>query len=488
MNLRQLLRTGLVLFLFFPFLFLVWRFPHGLKLDAGEFWWAFLNSFWQAFGSASFSLLLGLWGGLGLICFSGRLKRHWRILLEIFLLLPNFLPPLFVLLAVLNLVDPFPMGLPGMILVHTVMNWGLVAVLSARLIESRIGAMAELAWVEGASFRRFFKDAFWPLLWRDLGYLWLFVFVICFSSFAVPLVVGGGRGTTLEVLIYEKIRFSTNWSEAVVIASLQSLFLFALSWIVTLGRSVPSTEARNLSLLRMPSGVVMSILMSALLLLGYFQGFPQGFSQIAYFFDLKREIGNALMGSLSVGLLTGLLSFFFLVTAATLLPSAWFSRILSGYVAPSSALAGFAFLTLGPNGGLWPLLKIPLALTLIFLPGLWRMGWQSLVENLQNQKSVAESLGASELAIWKDILLPQLAPAVSTLSGIAAVWACGDFAISKIVASRDVTLGMMTETLISSGYRLGLATLLSAGLLMVSLICFFAMKGLGYVLGRKPVS
>ncbi|MBX3041892.1 MAG: ABC transporter permease subunit, partial [Bdellovibrionaceae bacterium] len=122
------------------------------------------------------------------------------------------------------------------------------------------------------------------------------------------------------------------------------------------------------------------------------------------------------------------------------------------------------------------------------LPGLWRMGWRSLVENLQGQRQVAESLGASEFAIWRQVLLPQLAPSISTLAGVAAVWACGDFAISKLIASKDLTLGMMTETLISSGYRLGLATVLSVVLLVASVLCFLVMKGLGYVLSQKSVS
>ncbi|HRO67241.1 MAG TPA: iron ABC transporter permease, partial [Pseudobdellovibrionaceae bacterium] len=312
MNPRRLLRTGLVLFLLFPFLFLLWRFPNGLRVDPGELWWAFSNSFRQAFGSATFSLVLGM------IFFSPKVKRHWRLLFEILLLLPNFLPPLFVLLAVLNLVDPFPMGLPGMILVHTIMNWGLVAVSAARLIESRLGGMAELAWIEGASFGTFLKRVFFPLLWRDLGSLWLFVFVVCFSGFAVPLVVGGGRGTTLEVLIYEKIRFSTNWSEAVAIAAIQSLFLFGLSWVLVRGEGKPSSEARNLSLLRLKSGVVLNLLLSGLLLLGYFQGFPAGFSQIGSLFDLKNEIIGAFAGSLAVGLGTGVLCFLFLLSAAFL--------------------------------------------------------------------------------------------------------------------------------------------------------------------------
>src|SRR5690606_5344589 len=114
--------------------------------------------------------------------------------------------------------------------------------------------------------------------------------------------------------------------------------------------------------------------------------------------------------------------FGFLLLAASLLPSAWFSRFLSGLVAPSAALAAFAVYVVGSNQGMWPLVKVPLTLTMLFAASLWRLGARSLMEGLQKQREVAKSLGASETAIWSQILLPQLAPPISTLSGLAAIW------------------------------------------------------------------
>lgn len=484
---KKTLRMGIAFFLGFPFLFLILKFPLQFRLDLDEMVWAFSNSFWQAFGSAGFSLILGLWGAFGLVCFSDRTHRLWRTLFEVLLLLPNFVPALFVLLSVLNFVDPFPMGLPGIILVHTLMNWGMVAVLAARLFEQRLGGMAELALIEGVSFWKFLRQVFFPLLWKDLSYLWLLVFAICFSSFSVPLVVGGGRGTTVEVLIYERIRFSSDWSEAVLLAVLQTVFLLMLSWVLISSGSRPLTQLRNLSLLRMRTGVAAILIFTTVFISGYLEGLPEGFERLHELKDLVGEIAWAACGTFVLCLLAGSFSLILLMGLAGLMPSRWLSTFLTGYTAPSSALAGFALMALGPNGGAWPLVKIPIALVLIFLPALWRMGWQRQIESIEGQKQVAQTLGASDWQIWRRIVVPQLAPQAGTMAGIASVWAGGDFAISRLMASTDLTLGMMTETLISSGYRLGLATWMSLLLLFVVVISFLLFKGIGYVLSRKSL-
>lgn len=484
-----LVRGLLVLFLLSPFLFLIWQFGQQdvlRGLDWRELRWAFENSFWQAAGSATFSLLLGLWGATGLLRLSSWGRPHWRAVLEIFLLAPNFLPAIFTLLAVLNVVDPFPMGRPGIILVHTVLNWGLVAVLLAGLLEKKVGPYAELAWIEGASRWRFLRVGVLPLLRKDLLLLWVFVFVICFGSFAVPLVVGGGRGTTLEVLIYEKIRLSTDWSQAVAVAALQTVFLFLLSWVATRGQAEPEVRPASLPLFQSWSGLLVILAGSAFLLLGYAQGFFEGLSQAGHFWELREEIWWAVLGSLSLSLGTGFLCLGLLALVARLEPSRGFEIFLRGYSAPSQALTGFAFLVLTPNEGLWPFVKIPVALALMSLPTLWRMGGESALEGLRRQRDVARTLGASENEIFRFITWPQIHGKILRLSGLATVWACGDFAFSRILAHRDLTIAMMTETLMGS-YRLGLATLMSVLLAIVALVALALLWGVGRVLGRRPV-
>lgn len=467
----------------FPFLILILRFDLGTTWAWDEVRWAFMNSFNQAALSASFTLALGVWGGRGLLCFSGTERSLARSWLELLLLLPNFLPTLFTLLVMLNLVSPYPTGTIGIVIAHVALNWGLASVLCASLIERKLGGLAETAWIEGWSTFRFWRHGGLPLLAKDLALLWAFFFALCFASFSIPLVVGGVRGTTIEVLIYEKIRLSTDWGMAVNLALLQSVILFAIGWVAMHGRTTTVSRPANLFFLRSTWGLGAVVLFTVAWIVGYAQGLLDGVSQISMFADLTQDLWSAFVGSLVMALATGLFCLIALVALMWAWPSPWFEKFLSGYVAPSQALAGFAFLIITPNEGWWPFLKIPLVLVLLFLTSLWRMGWQSELDSLRGQRDVALTLGASESQIRWRIFWPQAADRAGTLAGIAAVWAAGDFALSRILAHRDLTLAMMTESLMS-GYRLGLATLLSLGVIAVAVVAFLSMKGIARVLGR----
>lgn len=487
MNLRSLLRIGLVLFFLFPFLFLLTQFQIFNPPDFAELLWAFKNSFYQAFFSALGSLVFGVWASLALIAFSDPSQRRWRRVLQAMCLLPNFLPPLFILLAVLNVVDPFPMGLVGISLVHILMNFGLAAVLLADSIEARLGGMAELAYVEGAGRFQFMTQVFWPLLKKDILLIFLFVFVICFGSFAVPLIVGGIHGTTVEVLIYEKIRISGDWGAAVALALLQSLFIFMTSFVAFRG-TVPSLQKMaNLSLIKFPSGVVVIAGVMFVLSWSYIKGLYRGLSEPISWQLFVEGLWSASLGTLILGLSAGLFCYLGLLLIAYCSPKNWFERFLTGYVAPSTALACFSILIVGPNEGWVPFFKIPLALTLLSLNSLYRMGWSAELQALRSQSLISYSMGASHWQIFSEIIFPQVSNRAGFLAGLGAVWACGDYAVSRILAHRDLSLGMMTETLMS-GYRLNQAIVLSSLVVLVAGFCFAVFVGGSRVLRRKSLS
>lgn len=484
MSPRNLIRSALLIYLLFPFLFLLSHFHVTSWPEWSELFWAFKNSALQAFFSAFFSLLLGIWVALGLIGFTEGFRRHLRMIFEVLCLLPNFLPPLFTLLSLLNFIDPFPMGLIGITIAHTMINFGLVAVMLASIIENKMGNLAELAYIEGASRGRFLRQAFWPILKQDLLLLFLFVFAVCFGSFAIPLIVGGGKGTTMEVLIYEKIRLSSNWSEAVVLAVIQSVFMFGVSFLAKRGKAASSERTVNLRVLRMFSGIGALALIMIFGFLGYAQGVVEGFRQISAFYELQSPLIWNFFGSLALGTLVGLLSYGSLLLMAYCWPKIWFEKFLSGYVAPSTALCCFAFLIIGANESFWPFIKIPVAFNLLCLGSLYRMGWGGVLRSLEGQISIAKTLGAEASQIFKEILLPQVSKRAALFAGVAAVWASGDYSVSRILAHRDLSLAMMTETLMSS-YRLGMATVLSLSLIVCGAVCFFIMLGVGRVFSRK---
>lgn len=483
MTLSQLIRISLVLFLLFPFLFLLYQFPLSFRgvVDTAELSWAFKNSFIQAFFSAALSLVFGLWGALGLI---GLRSLKWRKAFELLCLLPNFLPPLFTLLAILSAAPFFPMGIAGIVVIHTFMNFGLVAVLFAHILESKVGPVTEVAYIEGARRWRLWAQVLLPILKKDILLLGLFVFVICFGSFSVPLIVGGGQGTTVEVLIYEKIRLSADWSEATLLALLQSVFIFIVSLMVSRRRTHVPVREVFLKMISARSGLVLVSFLMAVYFYGYGQGLFSGLSMWSRFTGMGMDIFMAFLGSLAIGISTGVLCLLGLSLIAYCWPQAWFEKFLAGYVAPSTSLACFSLLIITPNEGFYPFIKIPLTLALLFLNGLFRMGWDSLLHSLENQIQIAYAMGASRGQIFKAVLLPQVLERAGTLAGIAAVWACGDFAVSRILAHKELTLAMMTDTLMSS-YRLGQASVISILVMGVGALCYFIFTGGSRVLRGK---
>jgi len=70
---------------------------------------------------------------------------------EFLILLPGFLPPIFILLVFFEVLSPFPFGISGIILVHGVMNAGLVAVLLKRIFMEKAIGLSEMALVGGSS-------------------------------------------------------------------------------------------------------------------------------------------------------------------------------------------------------------------------------------------------------------------------------------------------------------------------------------------------
>ncbi|MBK7960104.1 MAG: ABC transporter permease subunit [Bdellovibrionales bacterium] len=230
--------------LLLPFFGLLMEMDLDIHLDWDELGWALKNTLLQALGSTGVTLFLGLLGSFGLLWLDAKGFSRTLKWIEGGLLLPSLLPSLYVILASMQMVDPFPMGRIGIIFVHTMMNFGMIAVILSQILRRQIVNLSETALILGVGFWKFLGRAVIPLLSRDLFRLGFFIFALCFTSFAVPLTVGGGRGTTIEVLIFEKLRYDLNWNQAVTLSLLQ---IFFSPWFVvdgnSFGRGFQSTEA-----------------------------------------------------------------------------------------------------------------------------------------------------------------------------------------------------------------------------------------------------
>lgn len=151
---------------------------------------------------------------------------------------PFILP---VIVAVLGLLAVFgqsgllnralePMGLPelqiyglqGVLLAHVFFNLPLATRL---ILQGWLAIPAEqfrLAATLGMGRRAMWRAVEAPMLRRLVPGAFTVIFVICLSSFAVALTLGGGpRATTLELAIYQSMRFDFDLARAAMLGLLQ---------------------------------------------------------------------------------------------------------------------------------------------------------------------------------------------------------------------------------------------------------------------------
>ncbi|WP_020395533.1 ABC transporter permease subunit [Thiolinea disciformis] len=113
-------------------------------------------------------------------------------------------------------------GLKGILIAHVFLNMPYVV----RVIYLHLNQIPASSWMLARQLKlsRWEKIKYleWGALKATITYLLGFIFILCFNSFAVVLALGGGpQATTLELAIYQALKYSFNLSEAVTLAWLQ---------------------------------------------------------------------------------------------------------------------------------------------------------------------------------------------------------------------------------------------------------------------------
>ncbi|MCZ2723270.1 thiamine/thiamine pyrophosphate ABC transporter permease [Marinomonas sp. 15G1-11] len=113
-------------------------------------------------------------------------------------------------------------GLLGILLAHIFFNLPLAVRLLVQAYSLIPQGQWRLAYQLGFSRWYAFKYIEWHYVRKALPGAFVLIFMLCFSSFAVVLSLGGGpRSSTLEVAIYQALRFEFDVSKASVLSLLQ---------------------------------------------------------------------------------------------------------------------------------------------------------------------------------------------------------------------------------------------------------------------------
>ncbi|EPJ49418.1 MAG: hypothetical protein OFPII_00830 [Osedax symbiont Rs1] len=110
-------------------------------------------------------------------------------------------------------------GLQGILLAHVYMNLPFVV----RALHNQLQNIPDTSWILASQLKfspwQRLTLIEWPALRGNLSLIVGFITIICFNSFAVVLALGGGpQSTTLEVAIYQALKYDFNIPEALTLA------------------------------------------------------------------------------------------------------------------------------------------------------------------------------------------------------------------------------------------------------------------------------
>jgi thiamine transport system permease protein len=131
--------------------------------------------------------------------------------------------------------EPWPgtYGLSGILIAHVFFNLPLATRLLLEALDTVPADQWRLASQLGMRAGAAFRFVEWPVLRASLPGVAGLVFMLCITSFTIVLTLGGGpRATTLEVAIYQALRFDFDPARAVALTALQVLLTAASVFVL----------------------------------------------------------------------------------------------------------------------------------------------------------------------------------------------------------------------------------------------------------------
>ncbi|SHI70447.1 thiamine transport system permease protein [Palleronia salina] len=473
------------------------RAERGAGLGAAD-WAALRFTLWQAALSAVFSVALAIPVARAL----ARRRFRGRGLLITLLGAPFILP---VIVAVLGLIMVFgragllndglaALGLPavsiygawGVLLAHVFFNLPLA---TRMILQGWVDIPAErfrLAAALGMGPAAQFRLIELPMLARVVPGAALVVFLICTTSFAVALTLGGGpRATTIELAIYQAFRFDFDLGRAALLALLQLGVTLAAALVAL---RVAAPEAMGAGLDRpvqrwgLPGPVVDTLaitLATLFLVLPMVALAARGLPHLA---NMPPEVWAAAWRSVVVALGSAVL------TIALALPLAVAVGRLRPRAARGLEVAGMLGIAASPlviGTGLfivsYPFIapdRLALPVTALVnavmaLPFALRLLVPAVARVESDYGRLAASLGLSGFAWLRLVLLPRITRPLGFATGLAAALSMGDLGVVALFADAEAATLPLQMYRLMGAYRMQDAAAAALLLLALSLAAFW---------------
>ena len=350
-------------------------------------------------------------------------------------------------------------GLPGILIAHVFFN----APLAARVFLASLAAVPGEHWRLAAQLgmppAALFRLVDLPVIRREAPALSALIFLLCFTSFAVVLMLGGGpHAATLEVAIYESVRFDVDFARAGLLALLQVAICLAFALpVLWLTRRPGESAAIGMAIARPDAAApAVKAFDAAVLAIAALLVLPPlaavGLSGLAGIGSLIRsDVGEAVATSFAIAIPAAILA---LALALGLAAS---SRRLatSGHLAQAAAMTmpGSLILAVPPvavSAGLFVVLRpvanpfalaIPLIIlvnALMALPFALRQVEPPLILSAERYGRLAESLGIRGAWRLKLVDWPLIRRPLFAALAIATALSLGDLGVAAFFGSGNI--------------------------------------------------
>jgi len=397
------------------------------------------------------------------------------------------------MLGALGLPQVSPYGLHGVLLAHVFLNLPLATRMLLQGWQSipaeRFRLSRSLSLTPGAQFRHLEL----PMLRATLPGAVLTIFTLCLASFATALTLGGGpAATTVELAIYQALRFDFAPDRAASLALIQfALTTAALiaGWAVLRDAGFGAGLGRPPEL-PAPAGWRKGVDATAITLAAAFLLLPlaalvaRGLPGLT---DLPRGLTGATARSLAIALCSTAVT----TAAALALALATARKAPAHRLYDAAATFPLAASSLVIGTGLFLMLRplaqpsdlaIPVTIATnatLALPYAYRLLVPAARTLHQDYARLTASLALTPAARFRLITLPHLSRPLGFGAGITAALSMGDLGVITLFAGQtNATLPLYIHSLMGS-YRMEQAAAASLVLLVLSFALFALFDGIG---------
>jgi len=385
-------------------------------------------------------------------------------------------------------------GLGGIVLAHVFFNLPLATRLLLQGWQSIPAEHFRLAAQLGLTTRDINRHLERPMLFAVVPGALATIFLLCVTSFAVVLTLGGGpRATTLELAIYQAFRFDFNLGKAALLAVLQfaiSAAAAALAWKLAgptrfgagMARPVMRWDCRN-RFSRIRDGILLlaiSVFLFTPLVMILLRGLA-GLGALPLAVLAPAALRSLIVALGSAGLTLGMS----LVLSLTITRLSTQRRGLAGLLEATGYLSIAASPMVMGTGifiVLFPIIDpatVALAITalvnaLMSIPFALRTLSPAINDAQTGYGRLADSLGMTRGVRFRLVIWPRIRPAAGFATGLAAALSMGDLGVIALFADpQSATLPLVLYRLMGS-YQMAAANGAALVLVLASFGLFAA--------------